>query len=61
LYERILIPLDGSEVAEAALPFAARIPSRQVRLVYGEPANGAVGDRVERIVTVARDADLIVI
>ena len=41
MYERILVPQDGSEVAEASVPFAELIPSRHVRLIQVEPiANG---------------------
>jgi nucleotide-binding universal stress UspA family protein len=36
-FGRILVPLDGSEVAETALPYAALIPSRSVRLLAVEP------------------------
>jgi nucleotide-binding universal stress UspA family protein len=36
LYERILVPLDGSQTAEAALAYAALLPSRQVRLLAVE-------------------------
>lgn len=38
MYERILVPLDGTELAEAAIPFAELIPSRHVRLLQVEPA-----------------------
>ena len=37
MYDRILVPLDGSDLAEAALPFAELIPSRHVRLLTVEP------------------------
>jgi nucleotide-binding universal stress UspA family protein len=37
MYERILVPLDGSELAEVAIPFAELIPSRHVRLLQVEP------------------------
>src|SRR5687768_10987587 len=37
MYDRIVVPLDGSERAEAALPFAELIPSRRVRLLVVEP------------------------
>jgi nucleotide-binding universal stress UspA family protein len=37
VYERMLVPLDGSESAEAALPLAELIPSRYVRLFAVEP------------------------
>lgn len=37
MYERILVPLDGSEIAAAAVPVAARLPSRRVRLLRVEP------------------------
>lgn len=37
MYDRILVPLDGSDLAEAALPFAELIPSRHVRLLAVEP------------------------
>ncbi|HET7092141.1 MAG TPA: universal stress protein, partial [Thermomicrobiales bacterium] len=38
MYDRILVPLDGSALAETALPFAELIPSRDVRLFVVEPA-----------------------
>lgn len=41
MFDRILLPLDGSSVAEAAIPFAARIPSREVMLFLIEPISGA--------------------
>jgi nucleotide-binding universal stress UspA family protein len=37
VFERILVPLDGSAAAEAALAFAELIPSRTVRLLTVEP------------------------
>lgn len=37
MYGRVLVPLDGSELAEAALRFAELIPSRTVRLITVEP------------------------
>jgi nucleotide-binding universal stress UspA family protein len=37
VYERILVPLDGTDVAEAAIPYAELIPSRHVRLLQVEP------------------------
>lgn len=40
MYDRILVPLDGSELAEAALPFVELIPSRHVRLLAVEPVTG---------------------
>ena len=42
MYERILVPLDGTDVAEAAVPFAELIPSRHVRLLQVEPATVTV-------------------
>ena len=46
MYERILVPLDRSEGAEAAVPFAALIPSQEVRLLHVEPlAATALRDR----------------
>ena len=36
MIERILIPLDGSEAAEAALAYAELLPSRRVRLLRVE-------------------------
>jgi nucleotide-binding universal stress UspA family protein len=38
MYRRIVVPLDGSIAAEAAIPFARLIPSAAVRLVYVAPA-----------------------
>jgi nucleotide-binding universal stress UspA family protein len=37
MYERMLVPLDGSEFGAVALPFAELIPSRHVRLLAVEP------------------------
>jgi nucleotide-binding universal stress UspA family protein len=37
MYERILIPLDGSATAEAALAYAALLSSRSVRLLAVQP------------------------
>ena len=39
--KRILVPLDGTEVAEAALPFAELIPSRTRRLGISRAAGTA--------------------
>jgi nucleotide-binding universal stress UspA family protein len=36
MFERILVPLDGSETAEAALAYVALLPSEQVRLLTVE-------------------------
>jgi nucleotide-binding universal stress UspA family protein len=33
MYERILVPLDGSEMAEAALDYVQLLPSRRIRLL----------------------------
>src|SRR6266508_1223018 len=41
--ERILVPLDGSELAERALPYAALVPSRSVRLLAVEPVTLSAG------------------
>lgn len=38
MYERIVVPLDGSLAAEAAIPYARLVPSKAVRLVYAAPA-----------------------
>ena len=48
MYDRIVVPLDGSELAETALPFAELIPSRDVRLFAVEPAAGAQPPAPER-------------
>jgi nucleotide-binding universal stress UspA family protein len=37
MYGRILVPLDGSEQAEAALTFAMRLPFREIRLLRVDP------------------------
>ena len=37
MFERILVPLDGSALAAAAIPYAALIPSQEVRLLRVEP------------------------
>lgn len=39
MYRRILVPLDGSDSADAALPWAATLPAEQVRLLRVEPAS----------------------
>jgi nucleotide-binding universal stress UspA family protein len=51
MYERILVPLDGSETAEAALAYVPLLPSRHVRLLAVE------SDRVDLSATckAARD------
>jgi nucleotide-binding universal stress UspA family protein len=36
VYERILVPLDGSETAESALAYVALLPSQEVRLLAVE-------------------------
>lgn len=38
----LLVPLDGSEAAEAALGYAALIPSQRVRLVRVEPKSSGI-------------------
>jgi nucleotide-binding universal stress UspA family protein len=38
MYERIVVPLDGSTAAETAVAYARLVPSKSVRLVYVEPA-----------------------
>src|SRR5690348_16642040 len=48
MYDRIVVPLDGSELAETALPFAELIPSRDVRLLAVEPAAGGQPPASER-------------
>jgi nucleotide-binding universal stress UspA family protein len=37
MYDRILVPLDGSEASEAALAFVERLPSQHLRLLRVEP------------------------
>lgn len=37
MFDRILIPLDGSAFSESCLPFAEAIPCRRVLLLYVEP------------------------
>lgn len=57
MYDRILVPLDGSALAEAAIPFAELIPSRAVRLLRVEPdaaragseRDSAAGDDLARL------------
>jgi nucleotide-binding universal stress UspA family protein len=51
MFERILVPLDGSETAEAALAYVALLPSEQVRLLAVE------SDRADltAVCTAARD------
>jgi hypothetical protein len=51
MFERILVPLDGSETAEAALAYVALLPSERVRLLAVE------SDRADltAVCTAARD------
>lgn len=44
MYERILVPLDGSEYAERAVAYVAHLPSRTVRLLRVEPAFQRLGE-----------------
>jgi nucleotide-binding universal stress UspA family protein len=37
MFERILVPLDGSYQAESAIPFAAQLPAEAVMLLFVEP------------------------
>jgi len=37
MFDRLLIPLDGSSFSESCLPFAEAIPARRVLLLYVEP------------------------
>jgi nucleotide-binding universal stress UspA family protein len=37
MFDRILVPLDGSPFAESAIPFAEAMPCRRVLLLYVEP------------------------
>jgi len=48
MFERLLVPLDGSDLAEAALPYAVRIPSRRLRLLQVEPG-AARGERFQAL------------
>lgn len=43
MYDRILVPVDGSDEAEAALAVAARLPARAVRLLRVDPLDGGDG------------------
>lgn len=40
MFDRMIIPLDGSDLAEAAIAYATLIPSRQVRFLHVQPAPG---------------------
>src|SRR4051794_28225064 len=51
MYERILVPLDGSKPAEAALAYAELLPSRQIRLLAVEHER----DELSTICKAARD------
>ena len=42
MFARVLVPLDGSEAALAALDYAAAIPSESVRLLSVVPMSGAL-------------------
>src|SRR4051794_32336239 len=37
MFDRILVPLDGSGFSESCLPFAEAMPCRRVLLLYVEP------------------------
>jgi nucleotide-binding universal stress UspA family protein len=37
MFDRILVPLDGSTQSESAIPFADRLPSKRVLLLFVEP------------------------
>jgi len=37
MFDRILVPLDGSPYAESAIPFAEALPCRRMLLLYVEP------------------------
>jgi nucleotide-binding universal stress UspA family protein len=47
MFDRILIPLDGSRLAEAALAYAEQLPSKHVELLQVEPATGGPGSEHE--------------
>ena len=47
MFERILVPLDGSETAEAALAYVALLPSERVRLLAVE-STGPISPRCAR-------------
>ena len=47
MYDRILIPLDGSALAEAAVPVANLIPSRLVYLLNVEPDEPVVTHEID--------------
>jgi nucleotide-binding universal stress UspA family protein len=49
MYERIVVPLDGSTAAEAAIPYARLIPSKSVRLIYAAPATTHVSPDFQAI------------
>jgi nucleotide-binding universal stress UspA family protein len=51
LFERILVPLDGSETAEAALAYVALLPSERVRLLAVESDRA----NLTAVCTTARD------
>jgi hypothetical protein len=49
MIDDILVPLDGSQTAEAALGYVERLPSRRVRLLQVEPdSEGPLLARVVR-------------
>src|SRR5262245_21649051 len=37
MFDRILVPLDGSTRSEAAIPFVEQLPSKRVLLLFVEP------------------------
>ena len=53
MYERILVPLDGSETAEAALAYVALLPSERVRLLAVESDQADLA----AVCTAARDCE----
>jgi nucleotide-binding universal stress UspA family protein len=47
-FDRILIPLDGSELAEAALPWVHLFPTREIRLLRVCPDDGSSETEAEQ-------------
>ena len=54
MIDQILIPLDGSAMAEAAIPYAEVLPSQRVRLLQVEPDARDSGREVEAIAYLER-------
>jgi nucleotide-binding universal stress UspA family protein len=46
MFDRILVPLDGSNQSEAAIPFAEQLPAKRILLLFVEPPETRESDAV---------------